>query len=224
MSNKNSSPQKTIPVQALIAFGIYLLLTPLILFGAAGRLNWPMSSRVVLLRLNPDLAQERGRHAEVEGVKAWDRALSAIVGVYGNFVILLVAGLDYRFGWSGTVPIWLAWLALLVGVGAYAFSTWAMIENQFFSAVVRIQTERNHTVCASGPYQIVRHPGYAGAAIFFLLMPLILGTLWAYIPVGLTLGALITRTILEDRTLQTELPGYAAFSQKTRYRLIPFIW
>jgi len=230
-------PQKEFPVKAFIAFGIYLLLNPIILFVTAGTIKWPLGwvysavtvvltivSRVAMFKLNPDLAQERGNFRAAAGVKSWDRALSAIVGVYGNIAILIVAGLDYRFGWSASIVPAIPWIALAVGLLGFAFGTWALIENRFFSAVVRIQTDRGHTVCDTGPYKIVRHPGYSGAALFFAAIPLILGALWAYIPVALTLIALIIRTALEDKTLQVELEGYQEFTQKTRYRLLPFIW
>jgi protein-S-isoprenylcysteine O-methyltransferase Ste14 len=233
-----TDPQKPVfPIKALIAFGIYLLLNPIILFVAAGTTQWPMGwvysiatvvltivSRVAMIKLNPDLAQERGNYREAEGVKPWDRVLSAIVGLYGNLAILIVAGFDYRYLWSPEVAVSISWIALAVGLLGFVFGTWALIENRFFSAVVRIQTDRGHTVCDTGPYKIVRHPGYSGAALFFGAMPVILGTLWAYIPVAITLLALIIRTALEDKTLQAELEGYKEFAQTTRYRLLPFIW
>ena len=99
-----------------------------------------------------------------------------------------------------------------------------MVANRFFSAVVRIQHDRGHKVVRDGPYRIVRHPGYAGGLYTWLTAPLMLGTLWAYIPALLTVCALVVRTALEDRTLIQELPGYAEYTARTRYRLLPGIW
>jgi protein-S-isoprenylcysteine O-methyltransferase Ste14 len=89
---------------------------------------------------------------------------------------------------------------------------------------VRIQTDRGHTVITSGPYRFVRHPGYLGLIIFTLATPLLLGSRWAFIPAVLMLVLIITRTALEDRTLQSELAGYPAYAERVRYRLLPGIW
>lgn len=99
-----------------------------------------------------------------------------------------------------------------------------MLENRYFSAVVRVQEDRGHTVCTTGPYRFVRHPGYAGALLFYLLTPVILGTLWAFLPAVLTSIALVIRTALEDITLQEELEGYNDYAKNTRYRLLPGVW
>jgi protein-S-isoprenylcysteine O-methyltransferase Ste14 len=114
--------------------------------------------------------------------------------------------------------------ALAVAILGYAFSTWAILENRYFSSVVRIQTDRGHTICSSGPYRYVRHPGYTGGLIWYLMTPLILGSLWVYTPTLLVLVLTVLRTYLEDITLQAELPGYQEFTHKTRYQLIPGIW
>jgi len=237
MTQNSNTPTQKLPIKALIGFGIYLLFAPIILFVSAGTLQWPLAwvfsgmsiiltiiSRIVMFRLNPDLAQERGNFRNVEGVKPWDRVLSAIVGLYGNLAILIVAGLDRRNLWSLDVAPAVSWIAIVIGLLTFAFGTWALVENRFFSAVVRIQTDRGHTVCDTGPYRFVRHPGYLGGTIFYLAMPFILGTLWAMIPAGLTILVTIIRTALEDKTLQEELDGYKEFAQQTRYRLVPFIW
>jgi protein-S-isoprenylcysteine O-methyltransferase Ste14 len=99
-----------------------------------------------------------------------------------------------------------------------------MFANRFFSAHVRIQTERGHAVVDSGPYGVVRHPGYVGMSIFTLGTPLALGSWLAQIPAILTVAVLIYRTALEDRTLQAELPGYADYAGRVRYRLLPGLW
>jgi protein-S-isoprenylcysteine O-methyltransferase Ste14 len=141
-----------------------------------------------------------------------------------SLVIYVVAGLDHRFVWSPAFPTWLTIPGLILIFLGYAFSTWAMLENRFFSGVVRIQHERGHTVCDTGPYRIVRHPGYAG---IFLALPgiaLVLASLWSLIPVAVSLIIAVIRTALEDRTLQQDLPGYSEYAQRTRFRLIPGIY
>ncbi|MHB1319112.1 MAG: methyltransferase family protein, partial [Anaerolineae bacterium] len=112
---------------------------------------------------------------------------------------------------------------VLVVLG-WAVSTWALVENAYFSGVVRIQADRGHLVCDTGPYRIVRHPGYAG---LFLTLPgsvLALSSLWAIVPVVVALVVAVVRTALEDRTLQDELPGYRAYAQRTRWRLVPGVY
>ena len=102
--------------------------------------------------------------------------------------------------------------------------TWAESVNKFFEPSVRIQTDRGHRVIDTGPYGIVRHPGYALSYPLVLGMPLALGSQWALIPAVLFGLLLIVRTILEDRTLQNELPGYKDYAHRVRYRLIPGVW
>jgi protein-S-isoprenylcysteine O-methyltransferase Ste14 len=90
--------------------------------------------------------------------------------------------------------------------------------------IVSIQKDRGHTVVTDGPYRYVRHPGYAGSILFTIATPLVLGSLWAFIPCGLAAALFVVRTALEDRTLQEELDGYKEYAQQTRYRLLPGIW
>jgi protein-S-isoprenylcysteine O-methyltransferase Ste14 len=105
-----------------------------------------------------------------------------------------------------------------------AFASWAMIENAFFSTAVRIQTDRGQTVCQTGPYRFVRHPGYVGFILQSLATPILLGSIWALLP-GMAAGiALVVRTGFEDRALQVELPGYREYAQQIRFRLLPGFW
>ncbi len=99
-----------------------------------------------------------------------------------------------------------------------------MIENRFFSGIVRIQTDRNQQVVSSGPYRWVRHPGYASALLVYLVIPLLLDSNWAFLPAIFLAVCTVIRTSLEDRTLQVELPGYREYAQRVRYRLLPGIW
>ena len=234
----SSNTDNIINPRVLIRFAIYLLLSPIILFISAGTVKWSLAwvysvttivltviSRIFMIRKYPDLAQERANYRNAEGVKSWDRVLGALVGLYGNIAIFIVAGLDKRFSWSPTIGLQISILAIVIGIGiGFFLGYWAMIENRYFSAVVRIQTDRGHTVCTTGPYHFIRHPGYAGALLVYLLTPLMLGSLWTLIPSVLTSALLLARTALEDKTLQQELEGYVDYAKETRYRLIPGVW
>lgn len=160
-----------------------------------------------------------------EDTKPWDEILAPLVGL-GGALIPLAAGLDARYSWSVldfglTTKV----VALVLTLAGFAFSSWALLENRFFSGTVRIQKERGHHVVSTGPYAWVRHPGYAGALLTYFATPVLLDSLWTFLPVVFITIVLVIRTSLEDRTLQEELPGYKEFAtQKTRYRLLPGIW
>jgi protein-S-isoprenylcysteine O-methyltransferase Ste14 len=181
-------------------------------------------SRLLAARKHPDIIAERAGSMEREDAKPWDRYLAPAMAL-GGMVVPIVAGLEERYHWTPEpFSLELKLAAILVMLLAYAFSSWAMIENAFFSGVVRLQTERGHTVCSSGPYRWVRHPGYVGSFWSYLAMPLLLDSAWAFIPVVLLLAVTLVRTRLEDRTLQEELPGYRDYAKRVRYRLFPGIW
>ena len=181
-------------------------------------------SRGLASRRHPDILDERARSMGLQDAKPWDKILAPAMAL-GSVVILIVAGVDKLNGWTTTPYSITAKVAtLIVIVLGYILGTWAMVENKFFSGVVRIQEDRGHRVVATGPYRFIRHPGYAGTLWVYLLMPILFDSLWAFIPALLLFGVVILRTSLEDRTLQAELPGYAEYAQKTRYRLFPGIW
>ena len=222
---------------AVIGFALYILLLPALLFITAGTVNWPMAwayvvmllaatlgSRLIVLLKNSDLLRERSRFMQAEDTQPWDRILSPIVGVLSPAAMIVVAGLDHRFGWSGTVPDVIQVLAAIAVAGAYALAVWAMIANEYFSAVARIQQDRGQVVVADGPYRIVRHPAYAGSVVAALALPVMLSTLWAFVPGMVMNVAVVLRTHLEDGMLKRELYGYAAYAERTRYRLLPGVW
>lgn len=205
------------------------------LFLSAGRTDWPMAWALVglyamgvainatlLARYNPELIEERSRIQR--GGERWDRVPAAVVGIFGPLAVWIVAGLDRRFGWSPPIPLSLQIAALVLAALGFAVLIWAMVSNRFFSALVRIQKERGHTAVTHGPYGYVRHPGYLGLTVLTLAAPVLLGTLLALIPAGLTTAVTIVRTVLEDRTLRRELEGYEEYSRRVRYRLLPGLW
>jgi protein-S-isoprenylcysteine O-methyltransferase Ste14 len=204
-------------------------------FLPAGRLDWPMAwallvtfvgglsaTNIWLAVRHTGLAKER---ADIPGTaKRSDWLLVELA----NFLIILVAlplaGLDKRFGWTTSLPLIVQLAAVLLFAACYALIFWAMSANEFFSTLVRIQSDRGHSVASGGPYRFVRHPGYVAMTAQFLLVPVALGSLWALLPAAAAAGVYILRTALEDRILQKELPGYADYARRVRYRLIPGIW
>jgi len=180
-------------------------------------------SRVLAARRHPDLIAERARFMQHKDAKSWDRILAPLVGL-GSALILLVAGLDALLAWSPPFSLPAKILALVFILAGYALGAYALIENRYFSGMVRIQTERGHQVVSSGPYRWVRHPGYAGALLVYLGTPVFLDSSWAFLPAIFFMVALVIRASLEDRTLQEELAGYQDYAGQVRYRLLPGVW
>jgi protein-S-isoprenylcysteine O-methyltransferase Ste14 len=173
---------------------------------------------------HPGLTAERQNIENINNAKAWDKVLAPLMAVSLSFPLVIVAGLDHHFGWSPLFPIWMNLLGFVLITFGYAFAAWALAENRFFSSVVRIQADRGHVVCDSGPYRFVRHPGYAGNIFALPGIVLALGSVWTLIPVVIAIIIAVIRTELEDRTLQEELKGYKEYAQRLRYRLIPGIY
>ena len=180
-------------------------------------------SRALVGRRNPELLAERSRSLQQDDAKPWDKKLAPLVGL-GGALIPLVAGLDARFGQPAGFSLAVELTALALLIGGYVVASYALIENAYFSGMVRIQTDRGQQVVSSGPYRWVRHPGYAGALLAYLATPFLLDSPWALLPALLLAVVLVIRTRLEDRTLHAGLPGYAAYAQRIRYRLTPGIW
>ncbi|PNX50534.1 MAG: isoprenylcysteine carboxyl methyltransferase [Thermoplasmata archaeon M9B2D] len=173
---------------------------------------------------HPGILAERFNYSKAQGVKSWDKVIAPLMALSLSFPLVIVAGLDHRFAWSPLFPVWMNLLGFALIAFGYAFATWALIENRFFSTFVRIQKDREHEVCSSGPYAIVRHPGYAGNMLALPGIVLALGSVWTLIPVVIAIIIAVIRTELEDRTLQEELKGYKEYVQRVRYRLIPGIY
>lgn len=207
-------------------------LVALMLFAAAGRWDWALgwvhvavyaaSVAAQVMFVSPALLAERARLRP--GTPRWDVVLTTTAVVFLPMAGWVVAGLDARWGWSGAVPLWVVVGGVGLMLAGWALVIWAMASNAFFSATVRIQHERGHTVIDAGPYAWVRHPGYVGTVIFQLAAPLTLGSWWALIPNVAAVLLLVVRTALEDATLHRDLPGYAEYAQRVRYRLVPGVW
>lgn len=205
------------------------------LFWSAGTLNWwqawaslavmafwTAAIAFIVFRTHPALLAERLRPHQ--GEKRWDTAIVALEGLV-TLVRYILAGLDQRCAWTGGLPLEVQLAALTLCVlGNDVVFVWAMAANTFFSRIMRIQSERGHTVVTGGPYRYVRHPAYVGTILYELAVPILLASWPALIASGVSTALLILRTALEDRTLQAELAGYADYARQVRYRLLPGIW
>jgi len=231
---RDSETTRGIVKWAVLGFFSKLFLAA-VLFISAGRWDWGMgwvyvgifaafdvATALVLIPRSPGLLIERSRIQP--GTKVWDKVLLRLAAGYFPMAAGVVAGLDVRNGWSAQVALPLQIAAIVVTALGYAVVLWAMAANAFFSATVRIQKERGHTVATGGPYRFVRHPGYVGALLYTLAVPIMLGSWWALIPSALSALAYVVRTALEDRTLHGELDGYREYAQRVRYRLLPGVW
>lgn len=218
----------------LIKALVTTLIFSAILFLSAGKLNYMqgfiyLATNLVTtllnfwsIRNNPELMSERSKVGE--GAKAWDKMVLGLSAIT-YLSCIVVAGLDSgRFRWSPNFHWAMYALGIILTLVGQLIFLAARKENKYFSSVVRIQTDRGHSVCDTGIYKMVRHPGYVGMIISLLALPLLVGSLWSIIPVWVAVILLLIRTYLEDETLKKELPGYTDYAQKTKQRLIPKIW
>lgn len=228
--------RKILSLRVVVAMLFFIVVIPFLPVLISWRWNWWEAwvyvgvsiggfviSRALAARRHPDLLAERARFLQHEDAKAWDKVLAPLVGLGGG-VIPLVVGLDVLFGWSSPFAVPVKILSLAMILAGYILGAYALIENRFFSGMVRIQAERGHQVVSSGPYRWVRHPGYVGALLTYWFTPLFLDSLWAFLPVAFMTIVLVIRTHLEDHALQNELEGYRDYALRVRYRLIPGVW
>ena len=219
-------------VIAIFSFSVLVLWA--LIFIPAGRLDyipgWICLAVMVIgfsgvtahvAKRTPSLIRRRMKAGA--GTPVWDRVLVSIFQVL--FVAILVVGaLDAgRYRWT-SLPLWLQVAGLLLMIVGMQLVAWAMGQNPHFESTVRIQADQNHRVIESGPYRIVRHPGYVGAILLLIGMPLVLNSAWALLSAILSSISLVVRTRAEDHFLQKNLKGYREFTQRTRYRLVPGVW
>lgn len=191
-------------------------------FFAASFVHYTVSTGV-LYKLNPELLVQRLKRKR-EGSEVWDEILMRVSNLTVLIAIPVVVGLDIgRFHWS-ELDVQFAVLGFAFFITSTVLITWAMAVNPHFESTVRIQKDRDHKVIASGPYKIVRHPGYLAGILYTLSIPLIMGSVFAFIPVGIYDILFIIRTSLEDRTLHKELDGYSEYAKQVKHKLFPSIW
>lgn len=182
-----------------------------------------IASNIALYKYNPELLIQRLKIRR-KGSKTWDEVLVRVTNLTALILVPAVAGLDVgRYGWSSLGSSY-AILGIVLVVTSSILVTWAMIENPYFEPTVRIQDDRGHHVVTTGPYTIVRHPGYLSGILWIAAIPLILGAVYAFAPFVLYTVFMLLRTFLEDNTLKRELPGYTEYAEIVRYRLFPGIW
>ncbi len=211
------------------------LLTAVLVFVAAGRIDWingwvfmiiwvatKAVSSLRLYRRDPQLLAERaGSHTDT---KSWDRVVLPVYMMLG-LVTLVVASLDGgNRRWSDSMAVGVNVMGVALYMAGAAVAQWAMETNPFHSTVSRIQSDRGQKVVLSGPYAIIRHPTYAASVLLWVATPLILDSWWALIPAALTGGMMVLRTVFEDRMLCQELVGYRQYAERVRYRLLPLVW
>ncbi|WP_256583201.1 MULTISPECIES: isoprenylcysteine carboxylmethyltransferase family protein [Pseudomonas] len=232
-----STPRDPDPMsrRTAIAYGIGLPLALLgLIFLPAGTLAWWPGwiflavmtlgfgvSALVLARVNPVIYRARSRVQA--GTQSWDKKLLALI-LPAMAAVLPVAALDAGRLHGSAVPAWVVLAGYLAVLAGIAVTGWAQAVNPFFEPGVRIQSERHQRVIDSGPYRFVRHPGYLAALGLFFGMALALGSFWALVPAALAAALLVLRTLWEDQLLQAELPGYADYCQRVRWRLVPGLW
>lgn len=217
-------------IEALTKFACGLLLVGLLIFLPAGTLaytyGWyfiallfvPMLAVGVLMLIkSPEFLKKRLDAKEKQSAQKGVLAFSGLMFIAG----FVVAGLDFRFGWSN-MPTWVIITASVLFLADYALYAEVMRENAYLSRTVKV--EQGQTVVDTGLYGIVRHPMYAVTIELFLMIPLILGSWYALIPFSFYPAIIIVRLKDEEALLTQELPGYEAYKQKVKYRLLPYIW
>ncbi|HWR25086.1 MAG TPA: isoprenylcysteine carboxylmethyltransferase family protein [Methanosarcina sp.] len=218
---------------AQVLVGLFLLMTAFFL--SAGRIDLPRAwilfslyvvslliNMGIFLKFNPEVIRARSEMSTGE-MKWWDRLFVLLYTLF-LFAMFIVCGLDAgRFQFSNPGMGFLA-AGIIIFLVGWTFVTWALLENKFFETTVRVQKEKEHRVVSTGPYSIVRHPGYVGMILFYGCAPFIIGSLYGLIPALLLVFSFVFRTYFEDRMLYEELPGYKEYTKKVRYRLLPFVW
>lgn len=216
--------------EAIMKFTCGLLLVGLLIFLPAGTLGYtcgwllvgllfgPMLiAGFVMLSKSPEFLKKRLDAKEKQGKQKGVVAFSGLMFIAG----FVVAGLDFRFGWS-RMPLWVTIVASALFLVAYALYAEVMRENAYLSRTVKV--EEGQTVVDTGLYGIVRHPMYAVTILLFLMIPLVLGSWYALAVFAFYPVIIIVRLKDEEDLLTKELPGYAEYKQKVKHRLIPFIW
>ena len=236
MRSRDQVAHKVSSRQWIKLVAVYALI-PLVLFVCGGDFGWwqawlysllivviGIGGRVWAELRHPGLMADRQNSENIQSAKSWDKILAPLMALSISYPLVIVAGLDHRYVWSPDFSLWLNTVGFFLIALGYAFAAWAVAENRFFYSVVVVRTDRGHDVCDSGPYHLVRHPGYAGNILALFGIVLALGSVWTLLPVTAALAVSVLRTVLEDRALQEELPGYRDYAGRVPYRLMPGIF
>ena len=228
---------RPVPVSDLIrglgSLAVTLIVMLALLFWPAGTLDWPRAwwflavfvvmmavAIVYIWRVDPELFAVR-RKAQA-GTKGWD-FVYVVLTVTALAAVLPVAGFDFRLDWLQLSDAFVL-LGYLVFLAGFVLTAWAQGVNRHFELTVRIQTDREHKVIDTGPYATIRHPGYIGGILLGIGAALALDSGVALLPLVICIVALAMRSVAEENTLARELPGYAEYMRRVRFRWIPGIW
>ena len=225
--------QRSALLRSLLSLLVTLVVMGALLFWPAGTLRWPLGwwfaaafltavliATFVLWRVNPEIFEARSRVQP--GTKAWDYIFITVI--IGSFAMILpIAALDFKFGWSSMSAL-MTTLGYLLFAASFAGQVWAQAVNRHFEPGVRIQKDRGHTVIDTGPYALVRHPGYISASLMAASIAFMLGSFWALLPATVVVVALAIRTRFEEDALRAELPGYSEYMDRVSYRWVPGAW
>ena len=219
----------------LLQNSLYVVAMGVLLFASAGSLDWPaawvflVTSAIIgpaaglwLAQFDPALLEERLRSPVQKDQPVADKKFVLAFGltVLAWFVAM---GLDRRMHVSD-MPLALQAVGLAMYLVSTAFIMWVFRENSFAAPVVKVQSARHHHVMSTGPYALVRHPMYSGITLFFVGVPLLLGSWWGVAIALLFIVLFAIRARIEERALIDGLPGYADYAARVRYRLLPGVW
>jgi protein-S-isoprenylcysteine O-methyltransferase Ste14 len=206
-----------------------------LLFVPAATLHWPaawmflgtigipgVAGGLWLARHDPALLNERMRPVMQDDQPAADKEFILVFG-FAALIWFLAIGLDMR-AHGVRIPKEMQALGFLMLLFSSGFILWVMRENSFAATVIKLQTERGHRVISGGPYAFVRHPMYSGTVLFFVSAPLLLGSWWGVALSPLFAVLFAFRIAIEERALRAGLPGYADYTARVRYRLVPGLW
>jgi protein-S-isoprenylcysteine O-methyltransferase Ste14 len=219
----------------LLQNAFFIVAMGALLFASAGTLHWPGAWALLatsallgpacglwLAKTDPALLAERLRLTAREEQPAADKKFMLVFAATA-LIWLVAMGLDRRMQ-ASHVPVALQVLGLAMYLASTGFIMWVFRENSFAAPVIKVQAERDHHVISTGPYAFVRHPMYSGVMLFFLGVPLLVGSWWGVALAPLFVILFAIRAGIEERALLAGLPGYADYAARVRYRLLPGIW
>ncbi len=231
MDSSPETPKNKSRSSGLIYGLIPVVMMAVVLLISSGDLFWVQAwifilihtgaTIILVMTIDPSLIRER--MALKENRDRMDGLLVMLLNGSG-LLVLLIAGLDIRLSLTGTVSPLIPTGGFILFITGYVILIRSAIENPFFSAVVRIQDDRKHRVITSGMYRYIRHPGYLGIGLCIAAEPMLFGSVWAVIPVLVTILILLVRIRHEEEVLCSGLAGYTTYCGQVTYRLIPGIW
>ncbi|HWQ75607.1 MAG TPA: isoprenylcysteine carboxylmethyltransferase family protein [Syntrophomonas sp.] len=194
-------------MRGIVYFSLYFLIS--------------ITAAMIMYRGHQETLNERGK--KHKNTKSWDKVLLPVYVLLAYYGIYILAGLGIRFLWPQLSEAWM-YAGIVLYLISGIFTVWPVVENKYFESTSRIQSNRGQTVVSTGPYRIVRHPGYLGILIWAASTAMIFGTLAVCLISAVIIAIIGVRTYLEDTMLKKELPGYIDYASKVKYRLIPYVW